>query len=114
MTVSPERIVINRTDSTTLHCNAGGGPDNTYQWYHDNRLLQGETQSTLSLNIVGISDGGDYNCTVTNAAGSGSSISVVLSEFALLLHKLYKFVYIFTAGTYLGCDGARMEYHSKF
>ena len=82
MTVSPERIVINRTDSATLHCNAGGGPDNTYQWYHDNRLLQGRTQPTLSLNIVGISDGGDYNCTVTNAAGSGSSTSVVLSECA--------------------------------
>ena len=78
--ITPERIVVNRSESAALQCHVGGGPHNTVQWYHDGRLLEGETNPTLSLSIVGISDGGHYNCTAINAAGSGSSIAEVLSE----------------------------------
>ena len=56
---------------------SGGGPGNTFQWYHGNQLLSGETSFLLEITSVTPSDAGDYTCTVTNAAGSGSDVATL-------------------------------------
>ena len=71
-------VLVNRTGSINLECITGGGPENTFRWYHDNQLLPGETHSVLELTDIGISGGGYFNCTVTNAAGTGSDTALVV------------------------------------
>ena len=71
-------VLVNRTGSINLECVAGGGPENTFQWYYDNQLLPGETHSVLELTDIGLSGGGYFNCTVTNAAGTGSNTALVV------------------------------------
>ena len=71
-------VLVNQTGSSNLECVAGGGPENTFQWYHDNELLSGETHSVLELTDIGISGGGYFNCTVINAAGTGSNTTLVV------------------------------------
>ena len=55
-----------------LMCNGSGGPNNTYEWVKDGKVLDGEVDNTLALNIINGSSGGNYTCTVRNAAGNGS------------------------------------------
>ena len=77
-TVSPQ-VTLNRTftnrtymfgDSATLVCSSQGGPDNTYQWQRGGSDIPGEDSPVLSLTMIEISQGGEYTCVVTNAAGS--------------------------------------------
>ena len=56
-----------------MMCSSGGGPNNTYEWVKDGTVLNGETSDTLILIIANASFGGDYTCTVSNAAGNDSA-----------------------------------------
>jgi hypothetical protein len=49
-----------------------------YQWYQDGFPLDGETDSTLTLDDVADSDAGDYTVTVTNVYGSVTSSPAIL------------------------------------
>ena len=78
--VSPQ-VTLNRTsinqtyelgDTASLECFSPGGPNNTYQWQMDGRVLIGEVSSTLVLRGVTVSVGGTYTCVVSNAAGNHS------------------------------------------
>ena len=40
-------------------------PTITYQWFKDNTVVSGETQSTLSFSSLSLSDAGQYRCDVT-------------------------------------------------
>ena len=40
-------------------------PTITYQWFKDNTVVSGETQSTLSFSSLRLSDAGQYRCDVT-------------------------------------------------
>ena len=53
-------------------CDVVGGQNNTFQWENNTDILVNETQSTLNLTSVAVSDAGLYQCTVTNAAGSAN------------------------------------------
>ena len=70
--------------SESLTCTAQGGPDNTFQW-----TLQGQVVSNsfqLQFPSITGSDGGDYTCTVTNAAGSGSIIATITGNIVMHNH----------------------------
>ena len=54
-------------------CNSGGGPNNTYVWVKDGTILDGDTSDTLTLIINNALSGGNYTCTISNAAGSDSA-----------------------------------------
>jgi hypothetical protein len=60
-------------DIVMLMCISSGGPSNTYEWAKDEIVLDGETSDTLTLIIANGSSGGNYTCTVSNAAGSDSA-----------------------------------------
>ena len=49
------------------------GGANTAQWRKDGTNLPGETNSTLMLNSVMLSDAGEYTVLVTNIAGRATS-----------------------------------------
>ena len=87
-TVSPEGSVtveaVNRTlllydpnEPATLNCMASGGPNNTFMWYLDGKLII-ETSNTLVLREV---EGGKYTCQVSNAAGRENTSVVLIGKF---------------------------------
>ena len=77
VSVSPFNMVFNRSDNVTLNCSAQGGPDNTYQWQRNGTDLDSETMQTLTLTQINATDGGEYTCVVSNAAGSGSASTLL-------------------------------------
>lgn len=78
--VSPEGSVtveaVNMTtfydpnETATLNCMASGGPNNTFVWFLDAKVIENEVANTLTLSDV---EGGEYTCQVSNAAGSESA-----------------------------------------
>ena len=62
-----------RGNNVTLVCTAMGGPDNTFQWEMEGTVIRNESMSMLKLVDIDASDGGDYTCTVSNAAGNDSA-----------------------------------------
>ena len=65
--------IASLNDIVMLMCSSSGGPNNTYEWIKDATVLNGETSDTLTLIITNASFGGDYTCTVSNAAGNDSA-----------------------------------------
>ena len=72
VTTSVDFNVAFVNDNVTLTCNSSGGPNNTYEWMKDGMVLDDEVDITLTLNDVNASYGGNYTCTVSNAAGRDS------------------------------------------
>ena len=56
-------------DSYSFTCTVTGAdrldPTIAYQWFKDNTVVSGETQSTLSFSSLSLSDAGQYRCDVT-------------------------------------------------
>ncbi len=61
-----------RNDNVTFTCDAQGGPGNLFQWQRNGANLDEMTQPILQLTSVDASDGGEYTCVVSNAAGNDS------------------------------------------
>ena len=72
---------INRTyheeSNATLECTSSGGPNNTYQWLHNEQNIHGQKSDTLTLPTVAASTGGLYTCMVSNNAGSSNASTFV-------------------------------------
>ena len=63
-------------DNVTFTCSAQGGPNNIFQWQHNNLSIDFTTASITIANIT-ISDGGDYTCIVSNVAGSENETALL-------------------------------------
>ncbi len=63
--------------NVTLTCSNRGGPTNVYEWRKDEIILISETNNTLKLNNIEVTSGGDYTCTVHNAAGVDSTTTTL-------------------------------------
>ena len=62
-----------------LNCQSEGGPQLQYSWiFSDSEIAN---TSTLTIDIVNASNGGNYTCNVTNNAGFESNTITVYSEF---------------------------------
>lgn len=73
--LSQENIIASQGDSLTLSCSALGGPSNNFQWEKDGIVVGND--SMLELVDIGASDGGNYSCNVSNAAGHDTVTSTV-------------------------------------
>ena len=61
----------------TLICMGQGGPNNSYAWERNGKVLNNENKNKLTLMIGISSSGGLYRCTVSNAAGSDSASTIL-------------------------------------
>lgn len=66
-----------RENVAILECTSVGGPNNLYQWQVNGSDIPGATASELTLSNLQGSDGGEYTCVVSNAAGSDSASTFV-------------------------------------
>jgi len=67
---------INNTDSLILNCSAGGGPANMYRWFKNDMLF--DNDSVVNITSVEATDGGVYECRVSNDAGN-SSVNITIN-----------------------------------
>ena len=78
-TVSPKDSVIVSVSSNlsrvgnnvSFSCFSMGGPNNTYVWLKDKDIIGNGT--TLVVTNIDASSGGNYTCSVSNAAGNDSA-----------------------------------------
>ncbi len=76
---APVHTTIATGEATTLRVLAHGTAPLSYQWRKDGIPLDGATTSTLSLASVQPSQSGSYTVLVSNALGSATSLSAVLT-----------------------------------
>ena len=82
-TVSPEgSVLLDPVDETRdfddthiFTCSAQGGPNNAFQWFFNGSSVtpSSPTESSYTVSNVSASDGGQYTCVVSNAAGNSSN-----------------------------------------
>ena len=68
---TPNDLSSERDINQTFTCTASGGPGNTFTWTRlpdDDMIVS--TTNNLSLFVNDADVGGDYRCTVENAAGN--------------------------------------------
>ena len=63
-----------------LNCSSEGGPQLEYTWLFSDDIIPNENDSTLIIDNVTTTDGGNYTCNVTNDAGVDYNIITVYSE----------------------------------
>ena len=63
-----------------LNCSSEGGPELEYTWLFSGSMIPNANTSTLIINNVNTTDGGNYTCNVTNAAGFDSDMITVYSK----------------------------------
>ena len=84
--VAPYDVVImgdnlyNHREELQLNCSSQGGPVLEYIWLHSGHIIDNATASTLVIDDVSTTDGGDYTCNVTNNAGYQSNNITVYSK----------------------------------
>ena len=83
-------------DSYSLTCTVTGAdrlnPTRTYQWFKDNTVVSGETQSTLSFSSLSLSDAEQYRCRVIVSSNLLSqSITKMSNTQDLTLQSKYNF-----------------------
>ena len=65
-------------EQLVLNCQSDGGPQLEYNWIFSGSVIA--NTSTLTINNVNASNGGDYTCNVTNGAGEDSDTITVNSK----------------------------------
>ena len=68
--MSPQGAITSRGDNISLSCFALGGPNNSYVWEKDGISIDGNNSTLINVRITDASLGGNYTCTVINAAGT--------------------------------------------
>ena len=76
-------ILTNFSSTVNLTCLALGGPDNMFVWRRQGMIVT--NSSVLELTMITGSDGGVYECTVTNDAGYEMCNSTVFGMCYILL-----------------------------
>ena len=76
--VDRSTVLTNFNSTESITCTADGGPDNMFEWRRQGMASVITSNSILELTMITGSDGGVYECTVTNDAGSGTASTSVL------------------------------------
>ena len=84
--VAPYDVVVMGDNTYTqgqqlqLNCSSEGGPQLKYTWLFSDDIIPNQNDSTLTIDNVTTTDGGDYTCNVTNDAGVDYNTITVYSE----------------------------------
>src|SRR5207249_3720522 len=74
ISMQPESQTVELGSSVTFSVAANGSPPLAFQWYFNGtNLVNGATNSTLTLAGVQSSEAGSYRVTITNKAGATTS-----------------------------------------
>ena len=78
--IDPVTVDASFGDEVSFTCSSDGGPDNQYQWIYleTNEIVQNGT--TLTIPLTAYDNGGNYQCRVTNEAGSDTAVSTIYSK----------------------------------
>ena len=79
--VDRSTVLTNFNSTESITCTADGGPDNMLEWRKQGPALVITRNSILELTMITGSDGGVYECTVTNDAGSDTASTTVISKY---------------------------------
>ena len=79
LVVSPPRNATNCPGANVSFSMDATGSDLTYQWYQENTLLVGQTNSTLNLQNILATDAGNYKVVVTGFCGRSITNSAILA-----------------------------------
>ena len=73
--LDPVDVTRDRFDMHVFTCSAQGGPNNAFQWFFDGSPVtpSSPTESDYTISNISASDGGQYTCVVSNAAGNASN-----------------------------------------
>jgi sugar lactone lactonase YvrE len=82
ITAQPQSQTVLAGTNVTFCVTAGGIPQVYYQWYWASNLLPDQTNSTLSLVGVSLTNAGNYQLVVTNLYGSATSSVAALTVLA--------------------------------
>lgn len=85
ITANPANAVARVGEVATFTVAAEGIGTLSYQWKKGNADLAGETNSTLTINPVTLTDAGTYRAVVTNAFGSANSAAATLTVDTTLI-----------------------------
>ena len=75
--VSNQSVEVTRNVSFITMVTGVGSDNFTYQWRHNGTIISGETEDTLMITNVMESDGGDYECIVSNQFGDNDTSNIV-------------------------------------
>ena len=77
VSVSPPGNILTAVNiKVTLTCIAQGGPNNMFKWRRQGVVISNDP--VLSIPMVTGSDGGVYQCTVSNDAGSDTATTTII------------------------------------
>ena len=72
--------LYNRGEQLQLNCSSVGGPVLEYTWLFSGDIIPNANTSTLIIDNVNTTNGGNYTCNVTNNAGDQSNTVTVYSK----------------------------------
>ena len=87
--VNPQTVLTNFNSTENITCTAKGGPNNMFQWRRQGIAPVISNNSVLELTMITGSDGGVYECTVTNDAGSDTNSTLVTGMYFILFLLKY-------------------------
>ena len=69
----PANEVLDPGDCMTMEAAVKALPKAAFEWFHEGRLIAGQTTATLTVEGVAAGSAGEYHCVATNSAGSATS-----------------------------------------
>ena len=79
LTFPPGIVLTNFNSTVRLSCTVQGGPNNMFEWSRLGVIVS--NSNVLELTMITGSDGGVYQCMVTNDAGSGTNGASVIGMY---------------------------------
>jgi T5SS/PEP-CTERM-associated repeat protein len=76
--VPPASLTVTQGSAVTFSVTAAGSEPRSYQWWHNETAVSGQTQSNLTLLTAQAADAGSYHVVVSNAGGSVTSVVATL------------------------------------
>ena len=80
----PVSLLLYAGNPASFSVTASGTPPPTYQWYKNNNLMAGATETNFSIASVGLGDIGTYTVVVSNSAGAVTSSGAVLAIYSTM------------------------------
>ena len=79
ITVHPANRAVCEGGSATFSVTAAGTAPLSYKWRKNGSVIPGATSASYTINPVSSSDGGSYDCVVSNGCGSATSNAATLT-----------------------------------